>query len=209
MVNWNNISPTEFEELCYYLIELNNFTNIQWFGKGGGDRGRDILCEEILNPLKNITISNKWLIQCKRYTTKKITKTDISDALNSAREHNIDCFLLAITDTLSSDLKDWINSIQIDYKFKIVLWEDLDIKREITRNLSIIASHFPDLVKSNEVVEFYEVSESGKTYYCNEFDEVGIHIMNDYGEEKNIEWINEFIQFIKANDIKFLKKGES
>ena len=30
MVNWKNISPTEFEELCYLLLEKNNFEPTQW-----------------------------------------------------------------------------------------------------------------------------------------------------------------------------------
>lgn len=205
MINWKNIKSTEFEELCYQLIEINNFTNIQWYGKGGGDKGRDILCEKITTPLKNITIVDKWLVQCKRYTEKKIIKNDLSDAFNSAREHNIDCFLLIITDTLTSGVKDWIKSIQADYRFKIILWEELDLNREINKNITLISSHFPHLLKKIDNIEFYEVKELGKRYFCDAFDEVGFHIINDYGEEENINMINEFIQFIKVNDIQFLR----
>ena len=74
--------------------------------------------EEIVNLLGNSTETQKWLCQSKRYIEKKITKTDIADCLNSAREFKIDYFLLAITTTLTADIKDWINSIKYDYSFK-------------------------------------------------------------------------------------------
>ena len=205
MINWKNITSIEFEELCYQLMEVNKFTNIQWYGKGGGDKGRDILCDSITNPLKNITIVDKWLVQCKRYTEKKITKSNLSDAFNSAREHNIDCFLLIITDTLSSGIKDWIKSIQSDFKFKIMLWEELDLRREVNKNTILISSLFPHLLKKNNTIEFYEMQEPIKTYYCNEFEEVGFQIMNTSDEERNIKLINEFIKFIKVNDIHLLQ----
>lgn len=110
--------------------------------------------------------------------------------------------MLIITDTLSSGIKDWIKSIENEYKFKTLLWEDLDIRRKINRNLTLISSRFPDLIKTNGVVEF---KGSGKIYHCNEIEEVGFYIANDYGEEGNIKWIEEFIQYIKVNDVVFLR----
>ena len=60
-VDWNLISPEKFEQLCALLLECNDFTNIQWFGKHGMDKGRDLVAENIVNPLPHITEVNKWL----------------------------------------------------------------------------------------------------------------------------------------------------
>jgi len=65
---------------------------------------------------------------------------------------------------------------------------------------------FPNLVKQNEVIHFYEVEQSGRVYFCDDIAEVGFYILNDYGYKENIKWIQEFISFIKTNDIKFIDK---
>jgi hypothetical protein len=43
MADWKRVSAEEFEKLCTELLELNGFENIQWYGSGGGDKGRDIV----------------------------------------------------------------------------------------------------------------------------------------------------------------------
>lgn len=203
LVRWENISPTEFEELCYLLMEKNGFTNLKWYGKGGGDRGRDIMAQKVIRIMDNTTEIQSWLCQSKRYTSKNISKTDITESLISAREHKIDYFLLAVTAILTADVKDWLDAVRSDYPFKIIVWEDIDLKREVRKCLKNISERFPNIVKQNEVVHFYEMKESGKTYFCDEIDEVGFYILNDYGRERNIEWIEEFINFIRTNDISF------
>ncbi len=206
MFRWENITPEEFEELCYILLEQNGFTNLEWYGKGGGDRGRDIVGHKLINILENTTRLQKWLCQSKRYTGKKITKAELGNCFSSAREHKIDYFLLAITTNLSADLKDWIKSVESDYSFKIIIWEEIDLKREVRKHLNRVTETFPHLVKQNEVIQFYEMREAGRLYFCDEIEEVGFCIMNDYGHEENIKWIEEFISFIKTNDIRFLDK---
>lgn len=203
MIRWENITPTEFEELCYILLEENGFTNLEWYGKSGGDRGRDIIAQKEVRLIGNTTELQTWLCQSKRYTSKKISKTDLAESLNSAREHGIDYFLLAISETLSADIKDWLKTIKSDYSFGIVLWEDIDLRREVRKYSRLISERFPNLVKQKDIIHFYEVSSSYRNYFCDEIDEVGFCIMNDYGHERNIKWIQEFIDFIKTNDISF------
>lgn len=127
----------------------------------------------------------------------------MAESLHAAREHDIDFFLLAITETLQSSFRDWIDSIRGDYRFEIIIWDDLELRREVRSHFSVIADQFSALVKQKNVVNFYEVADSGKSYFCNEVDEVGFYIMNDYGREGNIKWIKEFIAFIRENEISF------
>ena len=47
MIDWKRVSAEEFEKLCTELLELNGFENIQWYGSGGGDKGRDIVATKI------------------------------------------------------------------------------------------------------------------------------------------------------------------
>src|SRR5262249_10810493 len=113
--SWSTLSPKEFEQLCLLILELTGFTDIQWYGESGGDKGRDIVAKKTENPLPTIQRSLKWVIQCKRYVSKPPTKDDIASFLTAAREHKPDCVLLIITNTLSSNTKDWFDSISHDY----------------------------------------------------------------------------------------------
>jgi hypothetical protein len=47
MINWTRINPEEFEKFCAELLELNGFENLQWYGKGGADKSRDIVATKI------------------------------------------------------------------------------------------------------------------------------------------------------------------
>ena len=42
-MDWKSIDPHQFEHLCYLVLEANGFTQIEWFGKGGCDKGRDLV----------------------------------------------------------------------------------------------------------------------------------------------------------------------
>ncbi|MBZ9559702.1 MULTISPECIES: restriction endonuclease [unclassified Modicisalibacter] len=203
MINWENVTPEEFEELCYLLLEENDFHNLEWYGKSGGDRGRDILAEKSFSPFRGKTVNQKWLCQCKRYTKKKVTKSELTETFNAAREHGVDYLLFAISDTFTADLKDWINSVKSEYSFEVVVWEELDLKREVNRNLVKISSRFPGLIKQSDSIYFYECGDSSTSYMSNEFEEVGFYLLNNYGHKENVKMINEFIQFIKSNDFVF------
>jgi Restriction endonuclease len=75
-MTWSQLTPTEFEELCYLILEANEFTDIKWYGKSGGDRGRDLTAKKEESLLPSIKTIAKWVVQCKRYVTKPPTKGD-------------------------------------------------------------------------------------------------------------------------------------
>src|SRR5437588_8929282 len=139
---WSQITPTEFEKLCYLILKANKFTDIQWHGKSGGDKGQDLTAkkeESLLSSSKRIT---KWVIQCKRYVTKPPTKRDIESFLTDAREHKPDKVLIIITNTITSNTRDWLDSVRQNYNFEIVLMEELALGEEVTVNRSQIPERF-------------------------------------------------------------------
>ncbi len=133
-INWNDLRPEEFEKFCFHILELNEFTNIQWHGKYGMDKGRDLTASRIDSPLPSIEKHSSWVIQCKRYISKAPVKDQIASFLNSAREFKPDNVLLIITNTLSSNVKDWLNSVKQEYQFNIYLWEEEDVITQIVRH---------------------------------------------------------------------------
>lgn len=205
MINWEKISPTEFEELCFELMELNGFKNIEWHGKGGGDKGRDLTANKYDEPISGIQRSSKWIVQCKRYAKAKITKNDIEAFLCAAREHSPNSVLLILTSTLSSNVKDWLDAVRKGYGFEIYTWEEKDLQREIAKHRKNLRTKVEIIPKPGEATLFYDIQPYGKTYMCNvpELEELGFFIMNDYGPKENAEHLNRFIEYIRHNEINF------
>lgn len=202
-LEWSKLTPENFEKFCSILLEKNGLRNIQWHGAGGSDRGRDILCEKVVEPLPGITQVEKWLVQCKRYTEKRISKTDLNAILTSAREHQPDNVLLIVTDTLNSALKDWLKKAQADFNFNILVWEELQLQRESFKHRKDLLELFPELTKQDEPLLLYRRNHSGTIFGCNEFDEVEIHHTNEADYDRAKEIVREFIQFLRTNRVAF------
>lgn len=207
--NLSKLTPQQFEEVCYHILEANKFTQLQWYGKLGGDKGRDILAVQIESPLPNIKRESKWIIQCKRYLHKQPSKTDISDFLNSCREHDPNKVLLIYSCTIKANMKDWLDKVSKQYSFQIFYWEEKDIYREIENHRTHIAKHFPNLLKTGKRVNFYHTGSCETDFHCNEYDEAVITILNqdDYNSARKMA--QDFIDFIKNNNITIDNKDYS
>lgn len=200
---WADITPDAFEKLCAELLEHTGFTNIEWFGSGGGDKGRDLVANRIYEPLSGTRRMQRWVVQCKRYTEKRLTKAEIEAFLVACKEHRPDCVLLIVTGTLSADVRDWLNETKTDYRFDILLWEERDLEREIRRFREHL-TNVPEIEpKSERPIQFYPVSSGSQNYMCNEVEEVGFHVMNAGGTADDIERIRQFTDFIRHNEISF------
>lgn len=173
---WENFTPEDFEKLCYQILELNNFQNLSWFGKKGSDKGRDILAHKFNEPLPNIKKEELWLVQCKRFINKKIGKNEIVSLLNSALEHKPNYVLLILTNTLTANTKDWLKSIRTNYTFTIVIWEEMDLVREIIKHKKYLVESFPQIYKQSSEIIFYNVNDDTLYFGCNEFDDLEIKV---------------------------------
>lgn len=205
-ISWSQIKPKEFERLCYLILEANGFSDIEWFGESGGDKGRDIVARKAEFPLSSIQRNTKWVVQCKRYVAKPPSKTDVASFLVSAREHKPDSVLIIVTNTLSPDTKDWLHSVREDYPFQIYLWEESDLGREIHTHKRQIVERFPRIFSKSDPVFFYHLKGNEIHFACNEFDEISIVVMNKNESKKEDvrrarEEVAEFIQFLKQNEI--------
>jgi HJR/Mrr/RecB family endonuclease len=162
MINWTRVNPSEFEKFCAEILELNGFENLQWYGKGGADKARDIVATKMEAPLPGIRRTRTWVVQCKRYVRAKIGKQDINEFLIAAREHDPDAVLLIVTTTLTSGVRDWIEAVRKDYKFEIFTWEERDIEREFQRHGKKLSVKPPIIPQKEQPVLFYETNPIGR-----------------------------------------------
>lgn len=132
-IDWNQISPDRFEQLCTDIIRSEGFYNIRRMG-GSGDRGRDILAQKQTQLFFGSKETQNWIIQCKRLVKTNLTIDDLSSELNKVRMHRIDYYLVILSNTLKPNLVDWIDGVRKDYPFKIIIndidWLESQIKRE-------------------------------------------------------------------------------
>ncbi len=160
-IDWSSITPERLEELVARLLPFWDFLNIEWHGKCGNDRGRDITCIKYSQVLPGRIEIQKWVIQCKRYTKASITIGDLSDFFQQVRQHQPTHILLVVTNTIPSSVKDWIDRIRPEYRFSIFLLEEVDISR-------IIIKHQDDIRDFTEIIQQHPPNMSRRYYeaYC-------------------------------------------
>ncbi|UVD80067.1 restriction endonuclease [Myroides albus] len=149
-IDWNKISPERFEQLCTEIIRNEGFYNIRRMG-GSGDRGRDIIAQKQTQLFFGSNEIQNWIIQCKRLVKSNLTIDDLSSELNKVRMHKVDYYLLILSNTLKSNLVDWIDGVRKDYSFKILI-NDIDwLENQLRREPSLYKYYFENISR-NEVI---------------------------------------------------------
>ena len=158
-IDWSKISPEDFEELCWHLLEVNDFKNLQWFGKGGKDRGRDIEGYKVYSPFPNIQIFSKWIVQCKRYLVRAPNHSDLTDTISWAEAHNPEYLLFITTHVLSSDTRDWISETQRRTPFKILVMDRPLLESQLLKHFEQLKPYVP-VEMQNEIIRYLPVEKS-------------------------------------------------
>jgi hypothetical protein len=206
MIDWSSISPEEFERLCAELLEFNGFENIEWYGRGGGDKGRDLLAERFETPLPGVRRARTWIVQCKRYTEKSLGKGELTSFFNAAREHRPDVALVITTATLTADVRDWLKAVQADYSFEIYVWEERDLAQQVRIHRRKLTAQLQILPWPAEPRLYYPMAIPGQAYMmgsAGEFEEVGFYLLNSYGPERDQEILRRFVEYLRHHEVDF------
>lgn len=205
-VVWSQLTPSDFEKLCALLLEKAGFTDIQWYGKSGGDKARDFTARKEDSPLPSSVRITKWVVQCKRYITRPPTKREIQSFLDDALEHKPDSVLLIVTNTLAANTKDWIDAVKgtRQYPFDIHVWEELYLEGEISHYKSEISERLPRVLSQPNPVVVEEVDQKPRYVFVSpKFQGIEIVATNKSSKEKAQKDVSEFIRSLKENDITF------
>lgn len=105
-MNFSDVDPKNFELFTKYLLQREGFHNIDWFGRGGGDRGRDVLAYTTEKLPMHLSYERKWIFQCKKY--KKFPQNSVlTNEVATAVQHRIDIWVLAIPLEITSSQLDF------------------------------------------------------------------------------------------------------
>lgn len=120
MVDWKKVNPSHFEKFIYHTISNLGFKNRQWFGRGGGDRGRDIVATTYEELPFNLGYERKWIFQCKKWA-KMPTANIIMNEIHTAAQHSPDFWVLVIPVDLSANQIDFMQHLNQNFPFKIIV----------------------------------------------------------------------------------------
>lgn len=142
MLNWSELSPSDFEKLCFRLISMEGFQNVKLYG-GSGDRARDIVAEYFVNTGASTEVF-KFIIQCKRFTARKsVGVTDMASLKNwMDSNHEFQRGLIIASADASPNTRDWLDGINKGNKYRIEIWDGVELEKRLDKHPSLISEYF-------------------------------------------------------------------
>jgi hypothetical protein len=143
MLNFDNLSETKFEELCFDIFKSLGFINLTW-RKGTGlptspaDQGRDLEAEYIVKSFDGKQRIEKYYIECKHHK-KGLSPDKIQNAISWANSGRPDELIIVTSYWLSNPTKQYIDEYKRNNKptFRINTLENTDIEGLIINKLDI------------------------------------------------------------------------
>ncbi|MBU8729144.1 restriction endonuclease [Cytobacillus oceanisediminis] len=138
-IDFSLIDGTTFENLCYELLENNNFFNLKWL-QGSGDRGRDIEAEiHVSYDLVGLQ-SEVWHFECKNHS-KGIGAAEIHDKIGWAFVNKPDKLIFLVSTYLTPDAKDYVNKAKEQFK-SIYFIEGIELKKILLSKPILVEKYF-------------------------------------------------------------------
>ncbi len=145
-VKFDQLSPTEFERLCFELLLKYGFTEVSW-RQGGADNGRDI--EAYLNfPNQIVEKKTKWFFECKRYTGRGVPPEHLNSKIAWADSERPDFLVMLISSYITTPARRWLDGIRDQKQYDIVVIEGEELKNKLLQ--------FPDLIECFFAADRYE-----------------------------------------------------
>lgn len=158
-IQFNQITPISFENLCYDLLVKYNFQNLTW-RKGGADKGRDIQANYTFNnPIR--TKETKCFFECKHYTNG-VPPEDLNSKITWADAELPDLLVFFVSSYLTTSTRDWLEKVALTKKYDIVYIEGEELKERLL--------NYPDLIERYFSLNRYERMFKDVKEYKNKFD---------------------------------------
>ena len=118
-----SISPREFERLIYWILKSDiNWTNVQWRGAAGKEKGKDIFAVKIES-------NRNWIVQAKR--DKNFSRKDLNNEYLKVKpeieKYNAEGYLICIAKNASDDLRKAGEELQKKNSHIFEIWDSEDL----------------------------------------------------------------------------------
>ncbi|WP_284740252.1 restriction endonuclease [Amycolatopsis sp. RTGN1] len=146
-LDFEGLSPTDFEEFCFDLMAESGFSNVDWrkgtpLASSPSDRGRDIVARKTLRDIDGHEYEEQWFVDCKHYK-RGVPPDALQGTLAWANAERPAVVLFIASGYLTNGAKDWIADYQRTNRppFRIRVWEKPQLLRLVEKNLDLAFRH--------------------------------------------------------------------
>lgn len=146
-LDYSDISPVEFENLVFHLLDEMGFSNLSWRKGGEGnsatDGGRDLEAT-FWTVLPAKSKEEKYWIEVK-YRKKQLEKSQVQKTVLNASGNNLKDNILIVTNkTISNPTMDWVKDFQDTHKTPCIsVWQGHDLELLLRKNPRTLAKFLP------------------------------------------------------------------
>jgi hypothetical protein len=144
-LKWASLSAEDFERLAFSLISsAPGYENPEWLTRTNApDRGRDLSVVRIVNDPLSGAIRNRVLIQCRHWTTKSISASDVAtlkEQIGTWEPPKVDVLTIITSGRFTSDAVVAIEKHNAgDRALKIEMWPESHLERLLAERPALIA----------------------------------------------------------------------
>lgn len=145
-IEFDGLTPTDFEEFCFDLLSEAGFVNIDWRkgtprASSPADRGRDIVAQLERKEPDGHRYDETWFVDCKHYH-RGVPPEALQGAITWAQAERPDTVLFMASGYLSNAAKDWIADFtETRPPFRIRTWERPQVRRLLANHLDVAFNH--------------------------------------------------------------------
>lgn len=141
MIEWENVDARHFEKFVYHALNDLGFTNREWHGRGGGDRGRDVVATWTERIPLGLSYQRKWIFQCKRWK-KMPSQNQIFSEVATAMAHKPDHWVMVLPLDPTSNVIDYFHQLEQS------IYENRNVKLSIIpkAQLEELLTQYPHLM---------------------------------------------------------------
>lgn len=146
-LDFSEITPVDFENLAFHLLDEMGFSNLIWRKGGEGnsatDGGRD-LEGTFWTVLPAVSKEEKYWFEVK-YRTNQLEKTQVqSTVINASGNNSKDNLIIITNKTISNPTLDWIKEFQNTHKQpSVTVWQGHDLELLLRKNPRTLARFLP------------------------------------------------------------------
>ncbi|MFA6547450.1 MAG: restriction endonuclease [Candidatus Magasanikbacteria bacterium] len=144
-LQWENISPEEFERLIFSLISNEEgYENPQWLTNiSAADRGRDLSVDRVSSDRLAGVIRHRVIIQCKHWLKKSVSIDDVASLQAQMKlwePPRVDVHIIVTSGRFTTDAVSFIEKQnQSDQALRIEMWPESHIEMLLASRPNFIA----------------------------------------------------------------------
>lgn len=139
-VDFSQLSPTQFEELCFDLLVERGYQKLVW-RQGGADSGRDIQgTREVESGLVN-PFEETWFFECKRYEAG-VPPEALNSKIAWADAERPNHLVFMIASYISNNARTWVEAIARNKFYQIHLIEGKQLKTLVSLSPRLMERYF-------------------------------------------------------------------